>query len=120
MIIIVNYSHPLTEGVLAEISRIEQEEVSQVVVPCQLDMTPGEDLLEQVRQLEGHWHATQYYQPNATLYLVPPAMSYAAAILTAHLSYAISDAMTPIPPTIVWTTKVGMPPRFMLGGIIKC
>ena len=119
MIIIVNYSHPLTEEVLAEISRIEQEDVSQVVVPCQLDMTPGADLLSQVRSLEEFWHRVQSDNPQDTLYLVPPAMSYAAAILTAHLSYAISDAMAPIHPTIVWTAKVGMPPRFVLGGIIK-
>jgi len=119
MIIIINYSHPLTEEVLAEISRIEQDEVRQEVVISQLDMTPGADLADQISDLEEFWYRVQSDNPQDTLYLVPPAMSYAAAILTAHLSYAISDAMTPIHPTIVWTAKVGMPPKFVLGGIIK-
>lgn len=119
MIIIVNYSHPLTQEVLNEISRIEQDEVRQELVTCQLDMTPGEDLLTQISYLEEFWYGIQADNPQATMYLVPPAMSYAAAILTAHLSYAISDAMAPIHPTIVWIAKVGMPPKFVLGGIIR-
>ena len=51
--------------------------------------------------------------------IVPPALSYAAAYVTARLSYAQSDAMLPVPPAIIALKRDGsVPPRFVLADIV--
>lgn len=89
---IINYSHSLSVAVLKEIEDIVGGPVQEIVIPCQIDMTKPVRL-----QLEKLVQAA----PTTVDLLVPPALSYAAAYVTARLSYAYSIDEAPVPPPII-------------------
>ncbi len=107
---IVNFSHPLAARALAQVEAAAGEAVEEILFPCQIDMErpvkPQLDaLVEQVAGVR-----IDYY--------VPPALSFAAAYVTAKLSYAISDAMRPEPPAMIVLRREGTPPQFVLAEIV--
>lgn len=76
---ILNYSHPLSPETLAQVAAALGDGVQQNMVVCQLDMDapirPQLDALVSAGR-RGHFDL-----------LVPPALSFAAAYVTAALSY---------------------------------
>lgn len=110
---IINFSHPLSSDALAQIKERVGRDVEVVQVPVQIDFDA--DLREQFDNLV---EAVMKQMPFDAI--VPPALSYAAAYVTARLSYAQSDAMMPVPPDIIVLKRgESVPPRFVLADIVR-
>ena len=106
---LINFSHELSAAAKARLEEMVGQEVTEVVVPCQIDM--GVPIKPQLDALADQgWGADLY---------IPPALSFAAAYVTARLSYAQSDAYPPCPPTIVVLRREGTPPQFMPCEIVR-
>lgn len=107
---LLNFSHELAPAAKALLEEMIGETVEETVIPCQLDM---EAALKP--QLDALVEAAM--QCRFDLY-IPPALSYAAGYVTARLSYAQSDAMLPVPPSMVVLRREGTPPRFVPAEIV--
>lgn len=110
---IVNFSHPLSSDALAQTKERVGKDVEIVQIPVQIDFNA--DLRDQFDNLV---EAAMKQMPFDAI--VPPALSYAAAYVTARLSYAQSDAMMPVPPDIIVLKRDNaVPPRFVLADIVR-
>lgn len=113
MKVLVNYSHPLIPETLEQIKREVGDDVREVIIPAQIDFSkPIKPQLDAL-VAEGQKHKIDL--------LIPPALSYAAAYVTARLSCAQSDAMLPIPPNIVVLKRdtSSITPKFVLAEIVR-
>jgi hypothetical protein len=103
---LLNFSHPLTPEVRAEIEAIEGP-FEEIIIPLHLDLE--RDIDGPIADIEAGDH--DIFLQEADL-VIPPAMGVAAYLLAArNLSSAYPQ------PKVVWRKKVGVPPRFVLGGI---
>lgn len=106
---LVNFSHPLSEAAKARLEEMVGP-ILEVVIPVQLDLeSPMKPQLEALVAAAG----------ACVQLFIPPALSYAAAYVTAKLSYAQSDAMLPVPPDMVVLRREGTPPQFMPYEIVR-
>lgn len=111
MITIANFSHPLSAEALELIGRhpalMNGSGVREIVVAAQFDLTG--DLVRQVREMveQAVNQAGHKYDIDC---FIPPALSFAAALLPPHL---------PRSHMIVMARDAGTPPRFMPVGLIR-
>ena len=109
MITIANFSHPLSAEALEDIDRYHALNggVREIVVAAQFDLTG--DLVRQVREMveQAVNQAGHKYDIDC---FIPPALSFAAALLPPHL---------PRSHMIVMARDAGTPPRFMPVGLIR-
>ena len=101
---LVNFSHPLSPKASARLAEMIGE-FEETVIPVQLDLDAA--LKPQLDTL-----VDAGMRAHMDLY-IPPALSVAAAYVTAKLSYAQSDAMLPVPPAMVVLRREGTPPQFL-------
>jgi hypothetical protein len=107
---LVNFSHALSPAARARLEEMVGP-VLEVVIPCQIDMdAPIKPQLDMLVEQAGNSVPDLY---------IPPALSFAAAYVTAKLSYAQSDAMLPVPPAMVVLRREGTPPQFMPYEIVR-
>ena len=108
MRIVLNYSHPLTEKARAMLREMIEGEVEERLVPCQLNMEqPLRPQLDALVEQAGQFDL-----------LIPPALSYAAAYVTARLSTSQSDAWPPVPPRMVILRRDGPLGGYVPGEIV--
>ena len=106
---LVNFSHGLSAAAKARLEEMVGREVTEAIVPCQIDMDAP--IKPQLDALVERGYSADLY--------IPPTLSFAAAYVTARLSYAQSDAYPPCPPTIVVLRREGTPPQFMPCEIVR-
>ena len=107
---LVNFSHALTPAARARLEDMVGPFL-EVVIPCQIDMaSPVKPRLDALVEQAGNTAPDLY---------IPPALSFAAAYVTARLSFAQSDAMLPVPPAMVILRREGAPPQFMPCEIVR-
>ncbi len=113
--LILNFSHPLTEEQKQQIEALTGKRTAEVrAIPSQVDIT--QSLTPQIRRMvEGIGLTPQEWQTLPIL-IVPPALNFSAAVLLAHLH----GRMGYFPP-IVRTRPVpeALPPRFEVAEIIN-
>lgn len=113
--VVLNYSHPLGETAKAQL-RERIGEFVEVVVPCQIDFESP--IKPQLESLVGAGDkAVREAGAVSPSYLIPPALSYAAAYVAVAYSVGFSDAIRPVIWLIV-LKREGVPPQFVLADIV--
>lgn len=118
---LVNFSHPLSVAAKAALEEMVGDSVQEFVIQCQIDfdqpVKPQLDAL--VKQVDVVLRGEPAILRYMHLY-IPPSISYAAAYVTARLSFAQSDAMPPDPPDMVVLKRSGgAVPQFIPCEIVR-
>lgn len=83
--IILNFSHPLTDAHLAEIARMSGSEIEQVIdIPIHFD--EGQPFSEQTAQVSAQLPLDSRTLQTAPLLIVMPSLNYITAALLAELN----------------------------------
>ncbi len=113
--LLLNFSHPLTDAQKAQIEALTGEEIAQIIaVPSQMDNARpfAEQIAEKVAAipLSGEEWQTQ------PILIVPPAYNFAAVTLIAHLH----GLMGYFPPVVrIRPVPDAVPPRYEVAEIIN-
>ena len=108
-LIIINFSHPLTQEVMNQILQSENEsitykytDIEQQLIPCHIDL--DKPIQPQIESL-----ALLVLQTTPENIIIPPALGVVAFLLARYFGYA----------KIAWLKRDGdaMPPKWVLGGI---
>lgn len=144
MNVVLNFSHRLSETAKGQIAEKIGDFV-EVVQPCQLDLTQPlrpqleaivEEGMLKVGEVVGNVAYTDYNgsavepEPVGTAhypvplpaypdYIIPPALSYAAAYVGAVFASAQSDAVAPSPAPMIILRREGIPPEYVLAEILQ-
>ncbi|MCS6908443.1 MAG: CRISPR-associated protein Csx15 [Anaerolineales bacterium] len=82
--ILLNFSHPLTEQQRAQVEAIAGEKIERLIeIPTQIN--PQQPLAGQVIALADQANLSPFEWQNAPLLVNPPALNYVAVLLTAEL-----------------------------------
>lgn len=98
---VVNMAHPLSQRAIEQIAAAVGDEVEIIDIPVQIDLDG--DIVAQLNEFVDRVAAEVI--PIDIMF--PPSLPVAAAYVTARLSYAQSDAMRPVPPTLGWLRRSG-------------
>ncbi len=113
--LLLNFSHPLTEDQRAQIEALTGQTIAEVRrIPSQMDVAQPFEA-QVAKQVEALGLTPEEWQTRSIL-IVPPALNFSAAVLLAHLH----GRMGYFPP-IVRTRPVpdALPPRFEVAEIIN-
>lgn len=111
--IILNFSHPLTEEQLSQITALTGQAVERVVeIPTHLDTEAPfgpqvAELVERAGLSPAEWQ-------TLPLLVVPPALNFAAVLLIAELH----GRMGYFPPCVRIKPVPGVPPRYAVAEIL--
>lgn len=113
-VILLNFSHPLTDEQLAQVEALVGKSVSRVVeIPTKLD--PGADFGPQIAALADSLGFTPQEWQTLPIIIVPPALNFAAVLLLAELH----GRMGYFPPCVRLRPVEGaMPPRYEVAEIL--
>jgi len=112
-VIILNFSHPLTEEQLSQITALTGQAVERVVeIPTHLDTEAPfgpqvAELVERAGLSPAEWQ-------TLPLLVVPPALNFAAVLLIAELH----GRMGYFPPCVRIKPVPGVPPRYAVAEIL--
>lgn len=113
--ILLNYSHPLTTGHLAEIEKLLGQPIARVVeLSSQID--PQQPLAPQVEAMVNAAELSPQQWQNELILVNLPSLNYSAALLIAELH----GRMGYFPPVLrLRPVKDALPPRFEVAEIIN-
>jgi hypothetical protein len=104
--ILINFSHPLTPDQLAQVEALTDQAIERVVdVPAQFD--EGQSFAKQVAALVDACDLTATEWQQAPILIVPPALSFIAALTLAELH----GRMGYFPPVVRTRPVAGSTPR---------
>lgn len=113
--LLLNFSHPLTDTHLADIRRLTDQEIDQIlIIPTQFDHARGFE--EQVHELLGSVPLTAQQWQTTPILINPPALAPITAVLLAEI-----HGMTGYFPTILRLRPVSgsTPPKFEVAELIN-
>jgi len=113
--LILNFSHPLTEDQRAQIEALTDEKIAEVRrVPSQMDSAAP--FIPQIRQLVDSLKLSPDEWQTVSILVVPPALNFSAAMLLAHLH----GRMGYFPPIVrIRPIPESLPPRYEVAEIIN-
>jgi hypothetical protein len=113
--LLLNFSHPLTEDQRAQIEALAGERISQIRrIPSQVDLT--QPLAPQIAAMAEAANLSREEWQSEAILLVPPALNFSAAALLAHLH----GLMGYFPPVVVMRrVPNSLPPRFEIAEILN-
>ncbi len=112
--IVLNFSHPLTPDHIAQLHALTGQSVERVVeIPTHLDT--GKPFGPQVVELADRAGLSPAEWQTLPLVVVPPSLSFAAALLIAELH----GRMGYFPPCVRLRPVEGIPPRYEIAEVMN-
>ena len=113
--LLLNFSHPLTEAQKQQIEALTGEKISEVrEIPAQMET--GEPFVPQIRAMVDAVGLDAQAWQSTPILIVPPALNFSAAVLLAHLH----GRMGYFPPIVrLRPVPDALPPRFEVAEIIN-
>ncbi len=113
--LILNFSHPLTEEQKAQIEALTGEKIAGVIaIPSQMDN--GQPFAAQIAAKVAEIPLSPEDWQTKPLLIVPPALNFSAAALLAHL-HGLTGYFPPI--VRLRPVKDALPPRYEVAEIIN-